>query len=523
MFSQRKADRVIKFIGLLKHTIGEFHGKPFELLDWQEDFITRLFGTVRDDNPDVRQYTTGYLEIPKKNGKSELGAALALNMLCNDDEYKAEVYSVAADRDQASIIFNVAVDMVEMCPALRRKIQIVRSTKRMIYIPTGSTYRVLSSEVKTKHGLNVSACIFDELHTQPNRDLYDVMTKGSGDARKQPLYIFLTTAGHDIHSICYEVHQKALDILEGKRKNPYFLPVVYGLPLDADWTKEENWYKANPSLGKTISIDAVRRGFAEAQESIDDEMQFRQLRLNQWIKGEAHWMRMDKWDECRIDFTPEELAGKRCYAGLDLSSTSDITAFVLVFPPQDDLTTYAVLPYFWLPEDQIDYRVKKDKVPYREWQSDGLFNLTSGNVVDYREIRKKINQLGQQFFIKEIAFDRWHSTQINVELEEDGFNMVMFGQGYRDMSPPTKELERMVLTKDIAHDGNPVLRWMMDNAVVSKDAAGNIKPDKEKSTEKIDGVVALIMGLDRASRNANDSGNSIYDRADDRPDGLLIF
>ena len=284
MFDERKARRVIRFIECLRHTKGEFHGKPFKLLPWQEKIIRDVFGTVRDEDPSMRQYNTAYIEIPKKNGKSELGAALALNMLVNDDEWKAEVYSCASDRQQAAIVFDVAVDMVKQNPTLSKLIKIIPSTKRMVYQHTGSIYQVLSSEVATKHGLNVSACIFDELHTQPTRALYDVMTQGSGDARKQPLWFFLTTAGTDRNSVCWEVHQKALDILEGRKQDPRFYPVVYGLPDDADWQDEQNWYKCNPSLGYTITIDKVRDAYHKALETPADENMFRQLRLNQWVK-----------------------------------------------------------------------------------------------------------------------------------------------------------------------------------------------------------------------------------------------
>ena len=273
-FDERKARRAVRFIEALRHTKGEFHGQPFRLLPWQEKIIRDVFGTVRDDDLSMRQYTTAYIEIPKKNGKSELGAAIALNMLINDDEWKAEVYSYASDRQQAAIVFDVAVDMVRQSPALMKRIKIIPSMKRMVYQPTGSIYQVLSSEVATKHGLNVSACIFDELHTQPTRALYDVMTQGSGDARKQPLWFLLTTAGTDRNSICWEVHQKALDILEGRKIDPRFYPVLFGLPDDADWTSEENWYRANPSLDHTITIDKVRDAFRKAQETPADENQF---------------------------------------------------------------------------------------------------------------------------------------------------------------------------------------------------------------------------------------------------------
>ena len=515
-FDERKARRVVRFIEALRHTKGEFHGQPFHLLPWQEKIIRDVFGTVRDDDPTMRQYTTAYIEIPKKNGKSELGAAIALNMLINDDEWKAEVYSCASDRQQAAIVFDVAVDMVRQSPALMKRVKIIPSTRRMIYQPTGSIYQVLSSEVATKHGLNVSACIFDELHTQPTRALYDVMTQGSGDARKQPLWFLLTTAGTDRNSICWEVHQKALDILEGRKIDPRFYPVLFGLPDDADWTSEENWYRANPSLDHTITIDKVRDAFRKAQETPADENQFRQLRLNQWVKQSVRWMPMDKWDECGGVVDPYALEGRACYAGLDLSSTSDLTALVLVFPPISEDEPYIALPFFWLPEETLSLRVRRDHVPYDQWARRGFIQATEGNVVHYGFIERFICELGERYNIREIAHDRWNATMMVQTLEDDGFTMVPFGQGFKDMSPPTKELMRIVLEHKLCHGGHPVLRWNMDNAFVRTDPAGNLKLDKEKSTEKVDGAVALVMALDRAMKNQG--GDSVYNHR-----GLLIL
>ena len=515
-FDERKAQRVVRFIEALRHTKGEFHGQPFHLLPWQEKIIRDVFGTVRDDDPTMRQYTTAYIEIPKKNGKSELGAAIALNMLINDDEWKAEVYSCASDRQQAAIVFDVAVDMVRQSPALMKRVKIIPSTRRMIYQPTGSIYQVLSSEVATKHGLNVSACIFDELHTQPTRALYDVMTQGSGDARKQPLWFLLTTAGTDRNSICWEVHQKALDILEGRKIDPRFYPVLFGLPDDADWTSEENWYRANPSLDHTITIDKVRDAFRKAQETPADENQFRQLRLNQWVKQSVRWMPMDKWDECGGVVDPYALEGRACYAGLDLSSTSDLTALVLVFPPISEDEPYIALPFFWLPEETLSLRVRRDHVPYDQWAKRGFIQTTEGNVVHYGFIERFICELGERYDIREIAHDRWNATMMVQTLEDDGFTMVPFGQGFKDMSPPTKELMRLVLEHRLCHGGHPVLRWNMDNAFVRTDPAGNLKLDKEKSTEKVDGAVALVMALDRAMKNQG--GDSVYNHR-----GLIVL
>ena len=515
-FDERKAQRVVRFIEALRHTKGEFHGQPFHLLPWQEKIIRDVFGTVRDDDPTMRQYTTAYIEIPKKNGKSELGAAIALNMLINDDEWKAEVYSCASDRQQAAIVFDVAVDMVRQSPALMKRVKIIPSTRRMIYQPTGSIYQVLSSEVATKHGLNVSACIFDELHTQPTRALYDVMTQGSGDARRQPLWFFLTTAGTDRNSICWEVHQKALDILEGRKNDPRFYPVLFGLPDEADWTSEENWYRANPSLDHTITIDKVRDAFHKAQETPADENQFRQLRLNQWVKQSVRWMPMDKWDECGGVVDPYALEGRACYAGLDLSSTSDLTALVLVFPPTSEDEPYIALPFFWLPEETLSLRVRRDHVPYDQWAKRGFIQTTEGNVVHYGFIERFICELGERYNIREIAHDRWNATMMVQTLEGDGFTMVPFGQGFKDMSPPTKELMRIVLEHKLCHGGHPVLRWNMDNAYVRTDPTGNLKLDKEKSTEKVDGAVALVMALDRAMKNQG--GDSVYNHR-----GLIVL
>ncbi len=518
MFDEQKAQRVIGFVECLKHTKGEFHGRPFNLLPWQRQIISDVFGTVREEDPSMRQYNQVYIEIGKKNGKSELGAALALNMLCNDDEWKAEVYSCAADRQQAGIVFEVAADMVRQSAALSKRIKIIPSTKRMVYLPTGSIYQVLSSEVATKHGLSVSACIFDELHNQPTRALYDVMTQGSGDARKQPLFIFLTTAGTDRNSICWEVHQKAMDILESRKHDPRFYPVVFGLGENEDWQKEENWYKTNPSLGHTITIDKVRDAYRKALETPADENMFRQLRLNQWVKQSIRWMPMDRWDENSSIVDSVALKGRICYAGLDLSSTSDLTTLVLVFPPLDETEPYYVLPFFWLPEENLPLRVRRDHVMYDVWEKQGYIQTTEGNVVHYGFIEQFIVRLGEIYNIREIAYDRWNSTMMVQTLEDDGFTLIPFGQRFRDMSPPTKELMRIVLEKKLAHGGHPVLRWNLDNAFVKTDPAGNLKIDKQKSTEKVDGAVALVMALDRAMKNQT-SGGSVYDT--DR--GLLFI
>lgn len=516
VYDKSTADYAVAFIEALSHTKGTWAGKPFELIDWQERIIRDVFGILKPNG--YRQFNTAYVEIPKKMGKSELAAAVALLLTCGDNEERAEVYGCAADRNQASIVFNVAADMVRMCPALAKRVKILDSTKRLIYQPTGSIYQVLSADVSNKHGFNTHGVVFDELHTQPNRKLFDVMTKGSGDARMQPLYFLITTAGDNQNSICWEVHQKALDIINGRKNDPTFYPVIYGADPEDDWTDPKVWKKANPSLGITVGMDKVKAAFESARQNPAEENSFRQLRLNQWVKQAIRWMPMDKWDACAFAVNPEELQGRVCYGGLDLSSSTDITAFVLVFPPVDEDDKYSVMPFFWIPEDNIDLRVRRDHVNYDLWQKQGFLKTTEGNVVHYGFIEAFIEELGTKYNIREIAFDRWGAVQMVQNLEGLGFTVVPFGQGFKDMSPPTKELMKLTLEQKIAHSGHPVLRWMMDNIFIRTDPAGNIKADKEKSTEKIDGAVATIMALDRAIRCGGGTGSSVYDER-----GLLIF
>lgn len=506
-YDKSEADFAVGFIEQLCHTKGIWAGEKFELIDWQEQIVRDLFGIKKPNG--YRQFNTAYIEIPKKQGKSELAAAIALLLTCEGEE-RAEVYGCAADRQQASIVFEVAADMIRMCPSLNRRCKILAATKRIVYLPTNSFYQVLSAEAYSKHGFSVHGLIFDELHAQPDRKLFDVMTKGSGDARQQPLSFLITTAGTDIHSICYEQHQKAKDTLEGRKIDPTFYPVIFGAEMDEDWTDPKVWKKANPSLGITVQMEKVQAAFESARQNPAEENTFRQLRLNQWVKQAVRWMPMEKWDECKSDFIPKDLEGRVCYGGLDLSSSNDITAFVLIFPPIENDPYYYVLPYFWIPEENMEKRITKDHVPYDVWEKGGYLNATEGNVIHYGFIESFIEELGTHFNIKEIAFDRWGAVQMTQDLEGMGFNVIPFGQGFASMSPSTKELMNLVLAKSLKHNGHPVLRWMMDNVCVRVDPAGNIKMDKSKSTEKIDGAVALVMALDRAIRNQG-SSESVYD------------
>lgn len=511
IYKKRFADTAVLFVNQLRHTKGKWHGQPFELIGWQERIIRDLFGIVRRFD-ECRQFRRAYIELPKKNGKSELAAAVALLLTCTDLEHGGEVYGCATDRQQASIVFDVAVSMVDQFPALKKYIKLNPSQKRMTFTPLNSFYQVLSAEAYTKDGLNAHGVIFDELHAQKDRRLFDVMTAGSGLSREQPLTFIITTAGFDRNSICWEQHQKAEDILRGKIYDPTFYPVIYSASDEDDWTDPEVWQRVNPSYGITVKPDAFRIEFENAKLNPANENTFRRLNLNQWVKQSTRWMPMELWDKCDFPIDTEFLKGKKCYAGLDLSKTQDMTAFVLVFPPdhpEDEEEKYTILPFFWIPEESLQKRVLKDHVPYDQWAAQKLIQTTDGAVINYNFIQKKIEELGLLYDIQEIAFDRWGATMLTQNLRDADFTIVDFGQGYKSMSPPMEEMMRLILAGRIAHGGNRVLRWNFDNIVVQQDEAGNIKPDKKRATEKIDGAVATIMALDRAVKHENHE--SVYD------------
>lgn len=497
-FDRRAASMAVAFFEkLLTHSKGEWAGQHFRLQEWQRtEIIEPLFGWKRADG--TRRYRRAYIELPRKNGKSTLAAGLALYLLFADNEPGAEVYSAAADREQAHIVFDEAKSMVEGSPALLKHAQVY---KRSVVLPRyKGTYRVLSADAYTKHGLNAHGIVFDELHAQPNRDLWDVLNTSTG-ARRQPLMIMITTAGvYEPESICWEQHEYARRVLDGTVEDPAFFAYIAAAEDTDDWTDPMIWAKANPGLNVTIKLDYLETECERAKASPAYQNTFRRLHLNQWTAQDERWLDMTAWNACARTFP--ELRGRPCYGGLDLSSTTDITAFVLVFPPVDDNEPYYILPHFWIPADAIVDRARRDRVPYDAWARDGHITTTPGSVIDYEYVVGRIEQLALEYEIQEIAFDRWGASLIYQQLEAKRQTMVQFGQGFASMSMPMKEFLKLILARQIAHDGNPVLRWMADNVVARQDPAGNIKPDKARSRTRIDGIVATIMGLDRALRYA---------------------
>lgn len=493
MYDKKLAQEAVDwFPRYLRHTKGPWQGVPFELLPWQEDIIRRLYGTVKADG--TRQYRQAYVEVPKKNGKSELAGGVALKSLLNDHEKGAEVYSAAADREQASIVFNVAANMVRLNPVLGQRCKIIDSTKRIVHNTNlGAFYRVLSSDVKTKHGFNSHAVVFDELHTQPNRDLWDVLTKFSGAARPQPLVFVITTAGYDRNSICWDRHDYALKVISGVVKDPTFLAVVYHAEDSEDWTDEKVWEKANPSIGHILRLDDFRADCTAAQESPADENIFRRLRLNQWTKQETRWLPMEKWlHECNGPVDEEELKAVPCWAGLDLASTEDIAAFVMAFIHEG---LVKLMCRFWIPKDNIEKRSKNHGVHYEDWVRKGYIVATEGASISFDRIEKDIIELADVYDIQGIAIDPHNATATYQHLEAAGLEALLLRQGFGQMNEPTKELLRLVLGGLLRHGDNPVLTWMADNLVVITNEDLEVRPAKKRSTEKIDGISATVNAL----------------------------
>lgn len=432
-------------------------------------------------------------------------------MLCADGELGGQIYSAASDQKQASLVFNDAAVMVASHPVLSKRCKIIESQKRIVYRPTNSFYQAISAEAYTKHGYDASCIIYDELHTAPNRELWDVLTSSVG-AREQPLVIAITTSGSDRNSICYELHQYAEKVRDGIVDDPTFLPVLFCLPDDADWSDEENWYAVNPALGDFRKLDEIREKFRYAKETPSYENTFRQLYLCQWTDSSERWIPDDKWMENKHEFTEADLLGRDCYVGVDLSSVRDLTAISLIFPMDDG--TYKLLVYWFCPQRTAKERSKalSHKANYQKWAKthENLF-ITDGNVIDYEFVLAKCVEIGQKFNVKGPAIDRlFQAAWFMQGLQKEGFEPVPWGQGYYSMSQPSKEFETLVFQNRLHHNGDEVLRWNVSNVVVSRDPAGNIKPDKAKSSEKIDGVVSSVMALGLANVESVESTPGVF-------------
>jgi len=497
-FDAAAARQAIAFFQLLKHSKGEWAGRPLRLEPWQQFVVASLFGWKRADG--TRRFRTAYNEVARKNGKTTMAAGLGLYLMLADGEPGAEIYSVATKRDQARISHGEATRMAKSSPAIRREVRIVRDNIHIV--DTASKFEPLGADADTLDGLNVHGAVVDEVHAHKTREVWDVIETATG-ARRQPLMFAITTSGYDRQSLCYQQHEYTQKVLEGVIEDDSWFGVIYSIDEEDEWDDEAAWVKANPNLGVSKKLDDMRRLAARAKEMPSQLNTFVRRHLDVWTQAETKWVNLEHWIQCGQAVDAEGLRGRTCYGGLDLSSNIDVSAWVLVFPPAAEGDRYQVLPRFWIPEEAMVERSRRDRVPYDAWVRQGYITATPGSVIDYAWILHQIDEDAQAYDIREVAFDRWGATKIQTELMERGGEdwLVQFGQGYVSMSPPMKELERLILEHQLAHGNNPVLTWMANNLVVRQDPAGNLKPDKEKSTEKIDGMVALVMGLDRALRH----------------------
>lgn len=494
-FDEDAADLVIGFFSeCLHHVEGSFVGQPLTPEPWQKAILANLFGW-KEKATGRRRYREALIYVPRKNGKTTIVGGIVNYVMFCDQEAGAQIYLAAAERDQASLCFNIASQMAYAEPELAKRCDVYPGRKSMVLKPqfcTGkpSEVKAISADAHTKHGFNVHMAIVDELHAQPNRELVDVLQTGTV-SRTQPLMIHVTTSDFERPSICNEKHEYAGKVRDGIIDDARFLPCIWEATLDDDWKSPKTWKKANPNYGVSVTEEYLKRECLRAVESPAYENTFKRLHLNIKTEQDIRLIPMDQWDAS--DSEPPDLTGKLCYAGLDLASTSDIAAFVMAFPGDP----IHVMCKFWIPLETAKKRDREARVPYLQWINQGFIQRTEGDATDYDVIRKEINELRQKYLIKEIAFDPWNATQLANQLSLDGFEPIKFSQSMGNMSEPTKKLLRLLATKGISFGRNPVLRWMASNVSAHEDSTGNIRPDKKKSTEKIDGIVSLVMALGR--------------------------
>jgi phage terminase large subunit-like protein len=502
-----RADKAVRFVRKLRLHEGRFAGKPFPLADWQERLIQRIYGPV--DELGRRQVRTAFVMVPRGSGKSTWAAALGLlHTFGPEKEPGGQVIAAAADREQASIVFGAASRMIQQDPVLSRITNTTPSIKRIAHPASGSTFRAISHESYSKHGLSISCLLADEIHAWPTRELWDVLVTSFGK-RDQPLALIITTAGVGRTGIAWELYEYAKRVQDGTVEDRSFLPILLEPPASFDWRDPEVWAYVNPALGVFRSVEEMQTSAKRAEHVPAQQAAFRQLYLNEWRDGAAEpWLDLAIWDEGAGEISPEDIEpGTRCWIGVDLSSTQDLTAVVAVLEHGDG---YLVMPKFFVPADGIRRRSERDGVGYALWAEQGFITATGGSVVDYGVVEDYVADLAERFRVEAIAIDRWNSTGTQTRLQALGLPVVTFGQGFASMSPAVKEVERLVLNRQLAHDGCPVLRWCLANVAIAQDPAGNQKIDRSKAKEKVDGSVALCMAIGVAA--ASPAGSVYQER-----------
>lgn len=503
-FDKKAAMRAIRFIEKLKHTKGEWAGQRFQLEPWQQFVLWNIFGWKNADG--TRRFRYAYIEIARKNGKTALSAGIGLYMLFADGESRPEVYSAATVKDQAKICFSDAVEIVK---ATDLKNYLTPYRNSIVYELKGGTMKPLSSDYGTHDGLNPSCGIIDEFHAHKDSGMFDVIKSAFG-ARRQPLMFIITTAGFDKSGVCYAYRENVIKVLRGVNEDDSLFGIIYTLDDKSEWDDPKMWIKANPNLGVSLSADYLADQVKDAKNRPEAVRNVMTKNVDLWVDAERTWILDDVWLKCIGTTAPADLKGCACWGGLDLSNVSDITAYVLLFHEND---RFQLLPHFWIPEEKMLEKVRKENINYDKWAAEGYVTVTPGNVIDYDFVKADILRIVADYDLRTSAYDRWNSSQTIIDLQNEGMECNPFGQGYGSMSAPTKEFEKLVLTGKIEHFGNPVLRWMLASTLVKTDPAGNIKPDKEKSTQKIDGIVAAIMALGEwMTAQADDESNPYENR-----------
>lgn len=516
-FDPGKAEQAIEFFSYLKHSKGEWAGQAFTLEPWQMFTMWVVFGWMNASG--YRRFRTAYEEVPRKNGKSTKAAGVGLKLAFADGESGAEVYSAATKHDQALIVHGEATRMVRATPALAAKIQIYKNS--LSRLETYQKYEPLGADEDTLDGLNVHAAIIDELHAHKTRGVFDLMETGTS-ARRQPLLFAITTAGTDQSeaSVCWEQHVYSEQVLRKIITDDTYFAFIAAMDEGDDWQDERNWYKANPNLGVSKKLEYMRDQARKAKNMPAKLNSFLRLDLNKWTQQVSRWIDMLLWDaNAGPPIDEEALRGRLCYGGLDLSSVSDLTAWILLFPDPVDPDRVTILPRLWCPEARLRKETDEDapdrrRNPYADqyqaWERDGWLMTTPGNAIDYETVKAQILADAQTFQLQEVAVDRlFQGYQLSMQLADEGLTVAACGMGFMSMAGPCKEFERRLLEKRLHHGGHPVLKWMANNVAVREDPAGNLKPDKASSQGKIDGIIGILLALDRAMRHTTTT--SVYE------------
>jgi len=506
-FDDSRAAHAVQFFSLLKHVKGEWAlggGQAIRLDPWQVFAVGSLFGWMREDG--TRRFRRAYLSVARKNGKTTFAAGIGLYLAFFDNEPGAEVLAAATTEEQARICWDIAVQMVKKSPDLLKRIQPLAN--RLIREDSASAFWPISKEADSQEGKSPHGAIIDEYHAHHSAALASTIELGTG-ARRQPLMLYTTTAGTEGESPCRDMDRDCIAILEQNADADDVFAYIARLDDTDRWDDPDVWIKANPSLGVAVKLDNLQAACDAAKRMPRLQPEFLRKRCNRWAQQERRWIALEDWDACAEPVDVDLLAGHVCYGGLDLASTTDLTAFVAAFP--DGRGGYDVVPMFWIPEENIDDKSEQDGAPYQAWVDAGYIRTTEGNITDYDVVREYIREFAGAHQLTEIPYDKWNATQLATQLESDGATPVQFAQGYASMNEPSRLLESLVLAGRLRHGGNPVLRWMMANSAVKAGPNDTIRPVKGNERARIDGIVALVMALGRAMVHQGNSDASIYE------------